>query len=77
MAIRLKGEQRLAWMLCSKKMSLDVSMVKIALALLNGILSYAPAALGSANRVSFALESSIPLIACLLAGMATAVPTTC
>lgn len=56
-------------------MSLEVSIVKIALALAKGILSYAPAALGSCKRVSFALESSMDSIELLLAGMATAVPT--
>lgn len=49
-------------------------MVKMALALVKGILSYAPAALGSACSTSLALESSIIEIACGVGGIATAVP---
>lgn len=57
-------------------MSFDVSMVKIALAAANGILSYAPTAVGSDDRVSFAVQASIFSTASRGGASATAVPAT-
>ena len=55
-------------------MSLEVSMVKIALAAAKGILSYAPTAEGSDKRVSFAAQASIFATASRGGARATAVP---